>query len=869
MQNSRLHLQALVLRRLNSRHRDPEDSSDREESPRVRRHKIMRPEDVSPRSSRYYTARIRSALPVEEEPVFIRPTAPSEIHKLVPTQPFTGDLLPPKPLIPVMIGPQPLRHSKHLGALRTLRRESLKQRDLETKVTAFAVQQQHAEQPKSKLIAETQAAQEFASFAAKNTEYLAPLPTRSHPNSYDKTQHLPILRAKDPASHSEPHFRSKPTGQMHGGVPTPELRVGANVRRCTSRLPRLSLSSHAERRASQVNASMSHLPLSLEPFAAPHTDRPVRQPLPQQLVPLNSARQHRKPQRLHPLSPQKTGVPSDAASVQDKSVRAGCQPIDVVNRVAVRALPILPHVPMLIPTTATAALSKVGKQSEREMDELTSLAAEWHAELVEKQRVAYDAMAKIQLAREATEKQRSEAEVLRLKLRQQEQEVSTLRDECESQLAQVAPVLDAAKRNVEGIDQKVLSELKTLTTPPVVIRDILEAVSRLLGNDDTSWEGMRKFLASSMKERVLHFDVRAIPVSSVAKVSRVLEAKSESFEHERAAKASAAAAPLAAWVRATMQYLDVFKLVHPLITQVDALNASLAKLRFEMASSEQRLLKLDTEVADLGDEYTQANVAAETLRVRVQNHRELLEKQRLMEETRCRTREAMAMAEARRNQVAELSARLQREAEEVTQLRMDAEQQLAQVQPILDSAKHAVSLIDERHLIELKSMSTPPSVIKDILEAVLRMLGNADTSWEAMRKAITAKNFKQRILSYDLDSLTEKIARRVQEVIKRSASSFTAERAAHASRAAPPLVLWVTAILNCFEPHRRVKPLSSRIAKLMSAQVAQSVQLTSAQEELVQLDKQVAPLRDECDRLEREAESLGASLLDAHRRTSK
>ena len=60
------------------------------------------------------------------------------------------------------------------------------------------------------------------------------------------------------------------------------------------------------------------------------------------------------------------------------------------------------------------------------------------------------------------------------------------------ELAEVEPLLREAKKAVGGIKPESLSEIRALRAPPDVIRDIMEAVLRLMGIFDTSWLNMKR-----------------------------------------------------------------------------------------------------------------------------------------------------------------------------------------------------------------------------------------------------------------------------------------------------------------------------------------------------------------------------------------
>lgn len=53
---------------------------------------------------------------------------------------------------------------------------------------------------------------------------------------------------------------------------------------------------------------------------------------------------------------------------------------------------------------------------------------------------------------------------------------------------------------------------------------------------------------------------------------------------------------------------------------------------------------------------------------------------------------------------------------------------------LLFIAKAAVGNIKSESLAEIRSLRAPPDVIRDILEAVLNLMGNYDTSWNSMKR---------------------------------------------------------------------------------------------------------------------------------------
>lgn len=72
----------------------------------------------------------------------------------------------------------------------------------------------------------------------------------------------------------------------------------------------------------------------------------------------------------------------------------------------------------------------------------------------------------------------------------------------------------------------------------------------------------------------------------------------------------------------------------------------------------------------------------------------------------------------------------------------DVEAELAVVAPLIEAARTAVGQIKADHLNEIRSLKAPPDAIRDVLEGVLKLMGQADTSWNSMKKFLGGRGIK-------------------------------------------------------------------------------------------------------------------------------
>eukprot|EP00698_Gefionella_okellyi_P019038 TRINITY_DN5781_c1_g2_i1.p1 TRINITY_DN5781_c1_g2~~TRINITY_DN5781_c1_g2_i1.p1 ORF type:complete len:3148 (-),score=914.00 TRINITY_DN5781_c1_g2_i1:20-9082(-) len=263
-----------------------------------------------------------------------------------------------------------------------------------------------------------------------------------------------------------------------------------------------------------------------------------------------------------------------------------------------------------------SGLSKL-REAAQTVNDLSRAAGVQQQELEVKQKQADEAMSDIQKTLEEIGRRKVETQQLQKKLAREEQEASESKVQAQQELSSVQPIMDAAKKAVGSIDQRHLTELRSLPVPPAVVKDILEGVLVLLNNTDNTWEGMRRFLQKkSSKDQILEYDVRTMMTPEIfKKVSILIKEKAVSFDEDRAARASAAASPLANWVKAVVTYYDVARKVQPLQEKVDQLTKTMEQSQQRLERTLQALQLMDAKVVELKENFGRRTAEAESLKI--------------------------------------------------------------------------------------------------------------------------------------------------------------------------------------------------------------------------------------------------------------
>ncbi len=221
---------------------------------------------------------------------------------------------------------------------------------------------------------------------------------------------------------------------------------------------------------------------------------------------------------------------------------------------------------------------------------------------------------------------------------------------------------------------------------------------------------------------------------------------------------------------------------------------------------------------------------------------------------------ALGDATERRVEVNEVKKTVAENEASTQERKNEIEGELAEVQPILDSAKEAVGQIKSDNLNEIRSLQAPPEAIADVLAAVLMMLGVQDLSWLSMKKFLGNRGVKDEILNFDAKRISNDLRKQVSKLIQKKKASFDAANIQRVSVAAAPLAAWVKANIRYSLVVEKIEPLQEELQEQMYKLEVSQKRLQSCEEELQEIDDRVAGLKEEFASRTAEAERLKRNL---------
>lgn len=157
----------------------------------------------------------------------------------------------------------------------------------------------------------------------------------------------------------------------------------------------------------------------------------------------------------------------------------------------------------------------------------------------------------------------------------------------------------------------------------------------------------------------------------------------------------------------------------------------------------------------------------------------------------------------------------------------------------------------------------PPDAVSDVLQGVLRMMGQEDFSWNAMRRFLGQPGVIQSILHFDANQVTQKQRNQVNKLINSKPMSFEQANIMNISRATAPLAAWVKANVKYSEVLLKIEPLTSELNGLLMQLEKSQARVQQCEYQLQQLEIQTEKLNVNFTEKTQEAGLLKVNLQKA------
>ncbi|XP_026726846.1 dynein heavy chain 7, axonemal [Trichoplusia ni] len=215
-----------------------------------------------------------------------------------------------------------------------------------------------------------------------------------------------------------------------------------------------------------------------------------------------------------------------------------------------------------------------------------------------------------------------EAEVLvdQAAAEEQAQEAQAIKDECDADLAEAMPILNAALAALDTLTPQDITFIKTMKSPPRGIRIVMEAVCILkdvkpdkipnpsgVGTVEDYWGPSKKILNDiKFLESLQNYDKDNIPPPVMKKLMTTVM-QDEGFVPEKIKTVSVAAEGMCKWVIAMTKYDKVAKVVAPKKQRLAAAQAVYDKASAALAIKQAQLKEVQDKLKKLEDALAEQN----------------------------------------------------------------------------------------------------------------------------------------------------------------------------------------------------------------------------------------------------------------------
>eukprot|EP01029_Cantina_marsupialis_P005820 TRINITY_DN1630_c1_g4_i2.p1 TRINITY_DN1630_c1_g4~~TRINITY_DN1630_c1_g4_i2.p1 ORF type:complete len:1526 (+),score=559.26 TRINITY_DN1630_c1_g4_i2:3370-7947(+) len=240
-------------------------------------------------------------------------------------------------------------------------------------------------------------------------------------------------------------------------------------------------------------------------------------------------------------------------------------------------------------------------ESRKEVEEMSIELADKKEIVAQKQRDCEELLVVIVSERRVADEQKKVVEADSERIGKEEMECNLIKQDAEADLAKALPALENAMEEVNKLEKKDITEVKSYTKPPDDVQMVLSAVMILFG-EKPEWASAKKKLSeTNFLSQIKSYDRDNVPNSMLTKIKKYT--KKPEFMPVNVRQKSFAAAALCSWVLAIEMYCLVFREVAPKKAKLKNAEDTLAVKQAALKQAKDKLKEVQDKVDSLKKQY--------------------------------------------------------------------------------------------------------------------------------------------------------------------------------------------------------------------------------------------------------------------------
>lgn len=196
----------------------------------------------------------------------------------------------------------------------------------------------------------------------------------------------------------------------------------------------------------------------------------------------------------------------------------------------------------------------------------------------------------------------------------------------------------------------------------------------------------------------------------------------------------------------------------------------------------------------------------------------------------------------------------------------DAQRDLDEALPALESANKALDALDKNDISEVRVFTKPPEMVLTVMESIC-ILFNVRPDWPSSKQLLADSAFLKKLIEFDKDKITESTLKKLKKYIDNP--KFTPEIVEKTSKACKSMCLWVGAMHKYAHVAKDVAPKRERLKVAQADLDVVQAQLAEKQKALFEVESQIAKLKEKFDYSVNEKETLSRDIEQTRARLTR
>ncbi len=217
-------------------------------------------------------------------------------------------------------------------------------------------------------------------------------------------------------------------------------------------------------------------------------------------------------------------------------------------------------------------------------------------------------------------------------------------------------------------------------------------------------------------------------------------------------------------------------------------------------------------------------------------------------------------AESQKAEAEKTSVEVKAQELQISQRKEEAQRDLDAAEPALRDAQAAVKSIRKRELDEVRNLLRPPTNVQLTLECVVIMLGETNLEWSNVKRFVSKADFIPSIVNFAADKLTTRQVQLVQSRYLEGNDDLDYERVMRGSRACGPLYKWAESQVRYSTVFNRIQPLRDEVQRLEKDAESANLRKQTLETAVQELEASISQYKMDYATLIRDVESLKAEM---------